>query len=329
MITGATYRPSRATKIKYLASLLSQNNGKTALAMARGESEPDRLLEEEIHPERKILINDLASEYLQYQYSKKKVNIGEFQERFWKILRVRSSLGGPEEDYRIPPPDRPEEGHLSNRFRLGFGVRKGRLFEEVDFRPAYHNLLDNERGYLDGAQIVFADVALRFYSSDPKLVLQKLDIIDITSLSPRDAFFKPYSWKIKTGLVQQTGPDGEDHLVYQLNPGGGVSYTFHKRHLLYFLGETDLLLGSGLEGRHAVGIGASAGLFTRLTETWKIHLCRRVIDYALGDKHKAWEAGFLRNFTLGTNTSLRFELGLSRMYGYERAEAGLFWNIFF
>lgn len=45
LITGAIYRPSRATKIKYLASLLSGSDGKIALAMARGEREPDRLLE--------------------------------------------------------------------------------------------------------------------------------------------------------------------------------------------------------------------------------------------------------------------------------------------
>ena len=121
-------------------------------------------------------------------------------------------------------------------------MRRGRLFEEVGFRPAYHDLLDNDRGYVEGAQIVFADAALRFYSSDRKLVLQKLDIIDIVSLSPRDTFFQPFSWKIKTGLLQQTGNDGQDHLVYQLNPGGGISYKLNKGNLLYFLGETDLSL---------------------------------------------------------------------------------------
>lgn len=238
-------------------------------------------------------------------------------------------MGGQEEDYRIPPPDRPDEGHLSNRLRLGVGVRKGRLFQEVAIRPAYHDLLDDERGYVEGAQIVFADAALRFYSSDRKLLLQQLDIIDIVSLSPRDAFFAPFSWKIKTGLLRRTGADGEDHLIYELNPGGGGSYRLDKRNLLYFLGETDLSLGGGLEGKYAVGIGASAGLLTNLTKAWKIHLFNREIYYALGDKHNAWESGLHQNFILGTNTSLRFELGLSRIHGHDRAEAGLYSNIYF
>jgi hypothetical protein len=328
LITGAIYRPSRATKIKYLASLLPRSNGRIALALARGEREPDRLLAEEIDPEKKILISDLASEYLQYQHAKKKVDTEEFQERFWKILRVRSSLGGPDEDYRIPPPDRPDVGHLSNRLRLGSGVREGSFFTEVAFRPAYHDLLDNERGYVEGAQIIFTDAALRFYPSDRKLLLHKLDIIDITSLSPRDAFFKPFSWKIKTGFIRRTGTDGDDHLFYQLNPGGGFSYTLNKKDLLYFLGETDFSLGGGLEGNYALGIGASGGFFTNLTRAWKIHLFGRGMHYALGDKHNAWEAGLHQNFTLGTNTALRFELGFSRINGHEATEAGLFCNIF-
>ena len=178
-------------------------------------------------------------------------------------------------------------------------MRDGRLFEEVGFRPAYHDLLDDDRGYVEGAQIVFADAALRYYSSDDKLVLQKLDIVDIISVSPRDSFFKPYSWKVRTGLVQRTGDDGDDHLVYQVSPGGGVSYAFGKKSFFYFLGEPDLILGGGLEGNYAVGIGASAGLLTTLTKAWKIHLFGREIYYALGDKHNAWEAGTPSEFYPG------------------------------
>jgi hypothetical protein len=297
--------------------------------MARGEREAESLLEEKTDRKTKIVISDLAGEYLQYQYAKKKVKTGEFEERFWKILRVRSSLGEPEEDYRIPPPDRPDEGHLSNRFRLGIGVRKDRFFQEAAIRPAYHDLLDDERGYVEGAQIIFADTVLRFYPSDDKLVLQKLDMIDIISLSPRDAFFEPFSWKIKTGLLRRTGEDGKDHLVYELNPGGGWSYRLDKRNLIYLLGETNLNLGGGLEGHYAVGIGASAGLLTHLTKEWKIHLFGREIYYGLGDEHNAWEAGLHQNFTLNTNMSLRLELGWTRIHGYERTESGLYWNKYF
>ena len=107
------------------------------------------------------------------------------------------------------------------------------------------------------------------------------------------------------------------------------SYRLGGRSLFYVLGETDLLLGGELEGNHAVGIGASAGLLINVTKAWKIHLSGRGMFYNLGDRHNAWEVGLHQNLALTTNTSLRLELGFSRTHGYERPEAGLYWNIYF
>lgn len=329
LITEAIYRPSKASKIRYLASLLSRDQAQIARKLALGEREPNHLLQEDMAPKTKILISDLAGEYLQYQYSKKKVDVSVFQQRFWKILRVRSALGGHQEGYRIPPPARPEEGHLSNRLRMGLGVSEGRLFEEVAFRPAYHDLLDDDRGYVEGSQIVFTDAALRFYSSDHRLRLQKFDFLDIVSLSPRDAFFQPYSWKIKTGLLQRTGQDEEDHLAYQLNGGGGVTFRPHERNLLYLLGEADLVLSGGLGQGYALGMGASGGMISKVTKQWKIHLFAREIFYLLGTSHTLWEAALHQDIVLGRNTSLRLETGVSTVHGHERTEASLWWNVYF
>ena len=99
--------------------------------------------------------------------------------------------------------------------------------------------------------------------------------------------------------------------------------------MLYFLGETDLNYGGGLEERYAVGIGASAGLLSILSEGWKVHLYMREIYYALGGQHNAWEAGLQQNFTLSTNTSVRAGVSLSRTFGFNRITPGLFWNLYF
>ena len=230
LITGAIYRPSRATMIKYLASLLPRDDWKIARGIAGGEIEPDILLDGEHGPGEKD--RDLrprrrapAVSVLEERHPDRRIP-GAVPEDPARPERLGGSGSA---NMRCPLPARPDEGHLSNRLRLGAGVRRDRIFEEVGIRPAYHDLLDNGRGYIEGAQIIFGDAALRFYSSERKLVLQKLDIIDIISLSPRDIFFQPFSWKIKTGLVQRTGGDGRDHLVYGLNPGGGVSYPLGQR----------------------------------------------------------------------------------------------------
>ena len=99
--------------------------------------------------------------------------------------------------------------------------------------------------------------------------------------------------------------------------------------MFYFLGEADFITGGGLEQRYAGGIGASAGFIVNLNEFWKTHLFTRETYYPLGDQHNSWEAGLHQNFTLGRNTSLQLDLGLSKVHGYERIEASLSYNLFF
>ncbi len=57
-----------------------------------------------------------------------------------------------------------------------------------------------------------------------KFVLDSLNIIDIISISPMSSFFRPYSWKVNTGLKQKTMSDGEDSMICKLNTGGGLAF---------------------------------------------------------------------------------------------------------
>lgn len=330
LITGAVYRPSKSTKIKHIASLLQKTGQQKALSIAKGELEPDILLKQEGPNEEKIRICDLASEYLQYQYANKKIDQKPYQERFLKILRGRSFLGGSDEDpYRIPAPTRPDRGHDSNRFSLGVGIKEDDFFQEIEYRPAYHDLLDNEKGYKEGAQIVFASIALRYYFSDEILELENLDFIDITSIAPRDKFFQPISWKIKTGLERRILEDGKDHLLYRLNPGGGFSYKNDLLGLWYVMMETDFNLSGALEKNYAAGIGASAGFIKSLTDFWKIHFFTRDIYYGLGDETNAFEVSLLQNFTISTNMSLTAKISRSISHDFYQPDATLNWKIFF
>ena len=330
LITDAFYRPSKSTKIKHIASLLPKTSQQKALSIAKGELEPDILLKQEGSNEEKIRICDLASEYLQYRYANKKIEQKPYQERFLKILRVRSFLGGSEEDpYRIPAPARPDRGHDSNRFSLGFGSKADDFFQQIEYRPAYHDLIDNEEGYKEGAQIIFANIVLRYYFSDEVLELENLDFIDIISIAPRDKFFKHISWKIKTGLERRILEDKKDHLLYQLNTGGGFAYKSDLLGLWYVMMEADFNLSGALEKNYAAGIGASAGLIKSLTDFWKIHFFTRAIYYELGDETNAFEASLLQNFTLSTNMSLRAEISRSRSHDVYQTDATLSWQIFF
>jgi hypothetical protein len=331
LITGTAYRPSKSTRVKYIASLLPEEGRKKALAIADGDLDPETLsTQEDIPKEEKIRICDLAVEYLQYQHAKEKLTRKEYLGRFLKTLRARSALGGAgESQYRIPSPAPPDEGHRSNRVSLGLGVKRGDLFQEVAWRPAYHDLLDSDRGYRKGAQIIFSSVALRYYPSQESLQLDNFDFIDIVSLTPRDDFFHPISWKIKTGLERRILADGDDHLIYRLNPGGGFAYQNRLLGLCYVMVETDLNLARPLEHNYAAGIGGSAGLIKPLADFWKLHVFVTDIYYGLGDTTNTIEAKVLQNFAITTNTSLGVSLSANRSHGSDETEAKVTFHLFF
>jgi hypothetical protein len=331
LITGAVYRPSRTTKIKYLASCISEEGQDLALSMASGEINEDPFASSGIPNQEKMKTCELASEYLQYLYTRGELPEKTYQERFLKILQARSQMGisKDEASYQIPAPVKPDKGHLSNRFAIGVGVKREKVFEEIRLRPAYHHLMDNDNGYLEGAQLIFGDFALRYYSSDHKLILENLDIIDIFSLTPRDKFFHPISWKIKTGLTRIVGDDDHDHLVYEVNPGGGFAFKNDVLGLMYVMLETDLNVGGALKDDYAAGAGGSAGVIKSINDFWKVHFYTRDLYYGFGDHFNTFEATIQQNITLNPDQSISLDGTRRKEHGFYQTELKVLWNLFF
>jgi hypothetical protein len=228
-----------------------------------------------------------------------------------------------------PVPPHPDKGHDSNRLALGFGIKKGACFEEMRFRPAYHTLIDYDAGYDSGSQIQFLNTALRYYSEKDKFELKSLDVIDIISLSPRDLLFKPFSWKVKTGWRQTLLGDGDDHLVYQLNTGGGFAYSNKLLGLYYGMVEGDINLAGALKENYALGIGASVGTKKNFTEWWTLLLGAKALYYGLGDEHKTYEISMKHNFALSAQRSFSFEVSRTKTFGIYETDAVFMWNLYF
>jgi len=330
-ITGVQYRPSRTTKIKYLASRLSEKSQDAAFRFASEDPDLDIYEKGEVPDNEKIRTLDLAGEYLQYLYAKKKVPQETYKQRFLKILRERSLLGVSEDDVssRILTPVAPDKGHESNRLAFGAGVQGGDGFSEIRIRPAYHGLMDCDDGYIEGAQLIFAEAGLRYFPSEGRIMLKDLDVIDIISLTPRDRFFSPISWKIKTGLVSMAWNDDKGHLVYEVNPGGGFAYKNDIAGLVYCMVETDLKVGGVLEHDYSLGAGGSAGVMKTVTTQWKAHLSARGISYGLGDRFNAFQGSLQNNIAFGRNRSVSLDLTRGRTRDFYETEAKVLYNQFF
>jgi hypothetical protein len=330
LITKETYRPSQAARILTIASRMEHEHWKAALDVADRKAPPRTIMDMEVSPEEKMKVLDLSAELLQYKYARKEVQKEDYLKQFLPVLNARSTLGTQDADvYAVTPPTPPEQGHLPGRLSMGAGYRTNSFFTEIGWRAAYHDLLDPDAGYTEGSQIDFFDIRGRYYFKDDSMKLQQLHFIDIVSLSPRNTFFKPVSWKVNTGFDRELFRDGTEHLVYRVNPGGGFSYKNDALGLSYILFETDLNLSRALKNDYSLGFGASAGVVKKLTASWTLDLSAESVFYEAGDEHRSIKASLAQSFKVNSNNSVDLSFSREKTFDRYQTEGALNWKMYF
>jgi hypothetical protein len=332
LIDRVSYRPSLATRILHRASLLPAAARETAFAIATkqlpatAEAGSAAVTLEE---RRQVL--DLATEYLQYRFSRNMLAKQEFQSQFLPILQARSGLGiGDKTAGEVLVPPQPEEGHLPAKITTGAGVRRDRPYLELAWQPAYHDLMDPDAGYTKGAQIDFFALSGRYYPLEQSFKLQSFRPVDILSLAPRDLFFKPYSWKVNGGLDRKSFADGSDRLYLHLNTGGGMAWhlTRSGNSIGYVMAEADINLADRFQQKAALGGGGSAGLLTSLSDSWKAHLYSSALFYVI-EEHQQYRLTLDQHVNLSKNSGLLLNALWERSFNNSRAEAKLSWVRYF
>lgn len=330
LVVKEKYRPSQATRIEAIASSLDSDHQKLALGVIQQKISLQAMAEMPLAPQEKAKILDLTAEFLQYKYSRRQLAKEEYLKAFLPALQARSSLGSPAgSDSVVKPPLPPEQGHQPGKYTVEMGRRTDSSFTEIGWRAAYHDLLDPDAGYIEGAQINFFDVRGRYYFKEESAQLQRMRFIDIVSLSPRDAFFHPISWNVNTGFDRTLLADGKEHLVYRLNPGGGVAYKTDAFGITYALFESDLNVGGVFDDNFSFGLGPSVGLLKNITDDWKINLSAQSMFYALGDKHRAYRGALRQVLTLSTNNTLDLSLSREKTFDHYQSEVKLGWNLYY
>ncbi|MHB8483244.1 MAG: Lnb N-terminal periplasmic domain-containing protein [Nitrospiria bacterium] len=327
VVENAEFRPAKGTKIRYIASQLNEEAQKKALKIVERKLDPARL--QEIDKDEKVKILDLAIEDIQYKYNKHELAKEDYLKVFLSTLNQRSKSGNSRNDAdQIPAPAPPEAGHRSSRISFGEGVYKNVAYEEIEYRPAYHSLVDPDDGFAEGLQIVFADTAVRAYN-DGRVELENFNLIDIFSLSPRDLFFKPLSYKFYTGWTRQMDPSGDDRLVYRLNPAVGLTFENKWIGLYYGLAEINLNVNSGFKDNAALGGGAEIGIIRKITDSWKINLSVERLDYPLRESFQENKASAVQTLKINQNNSLNFSILWDEVFNNNQTDVTISWNIFF
>jgi hypothetical protein len=233
------------------------------------------------------------------------------------LLLERSRLGAGAKDPPVPAPEvRPDQGHGTARIGLGGGRRDGVDFVELRARPSYHDLMDPDGGYARGAQIEFFDFAARDYGTGIGPRLEDLKLVNIVSISSRNEFFQPLSWKIDTGWTRRRLAGGAEPLVFEVHGGPGLAWavpdSLRGNTMIYAFLESTAEIHKRLESGFALGAGPSVGALTDLSARWRAEVYARGQRFFAGDTDTAWAAGLRQRYTLATDWALRLDLARER-----------------
>jgi hypothetical protein len=233
-----------------------------------------------------------------------------------ELLVARSRLDAPRESPAISGDGtRPEQGHGSSRAAVGAGRLAGRDYGELRLRPAYHDVLDADEGYVRGAQIEFFSFALRDYRHGGTQ-LESFTPIEILSLSARDDFFQSMSWKIAAGWRRAFVRDGSRPLATAIDGGAGGAWSAaDERMLLYAFLDGSTRLHSRLDEGYTLGTGGRLGALVDVSPRWRAHAYVRALRYFLGEKDTQPAAGLEQRLSLGRDFALRLDLGRAREGG--------------
>jgi len=179
--------------------------------------------------------------------------------------------------------------------------------------------MDDGGGHLEGMQVRVLDTRLRIYPETGRVRLQELTVIDVASLSPRSRVFRPWAWRVATGLRTRRVPehgDLEDASVWATGVGFGLAHDLHPALLVYGLGEARLDVGPALDDAVSLGPGARLGAFAgRQDAPWRGHLFGEVTRFAVGDTTTWLRGGGALRLSTSRNTALGFECSVNHSYG--------------
>ena len=256
LIKQVKYRPSREKKIKHRIKQMNKNQYQSLLKIVKQDEFDFSLLNEE----EKADVLETAYQYVQYQHIAKDLELTDYRKKSFSILKQRNSLKVKPSFDELETGINPVSAHNSAMLSVSIGAQNGDVFEEISIRPAYHSLIDNNKGFLQGAEINFLDTKFRHYDDDNKYVLEKLNILELASFSPIDKLFAAPSYDIKLNIARTFNPKTQDNgYVFNTSVASGATFALNQNVLAYFLSSVDGAYGGFLTNNAWIGLGLKAG----------------------------------------------------------------------
>ena len=262
LIKKINYRPSRQNKIKHRYKMMTIEQRKVYKKAIKTK---DYKLSDDLTGAQKADVWETAYQLVQYNWVAKKLELGDYRKQSFEVLRARSGFKERGSIAELSKGKNPLQAHESKRLVVGAGEKNGEMFEKLEMRLAYQSLTDNDYGLTKGAQINFLNQEWRWYDERDKLVLQKLDVLNIRSISPIDVNFKPTSFQLDLDVTRWQNPFSErEHYIGNFMLGGGGAVDVSDNLRLFVFGNNRLGYGGGIPhnayGALSLNLGALLSL---------------------------------------------------------------------
>ena len=257
LVKDVNYRPSRERKIRHRIKQMNKKQYQSFIGIVNNNKYDINLLSDE----EKADVLETAYQYIQYQYAAKKLELKDYRKKSFSLLMQRNKINTKPKFNDLKDGFNPVNTHDSAMISFGIGSKNGNIFEQISIRPAYHSLIDKKNGFLTGAEINFLNTIFRHYDNENKYVLDKINIIELASLSPIDRVFKAPSYKINLKLEKLLNPKTSDSgYAFTTSIAGGATLALNDNIFAYTLSSVDLAYGGFLPNNQWGGVGFEGGV---------------------------------------------------------------------
>lgn len=312
IVEDTQYRPSTASEMEYKSQQVSKQVLKQAQQLVEPSDNTD-LSMPDLTEQEKIQALELAYAYARYLAVQKNKATPQLRKRTLAILSARSKYPTSAGFAETPRPAyQDDQGHLSQRVSIKGGstfsdTRSGSDsnhlgFIDLNYRIAFHDVMDLPQGFVPGSQIQMGNLSLRLWDGGSARV-QQFKIIDILSLSHQTAFQRPIAWSVSGGLDRFLGANAE---LYGYLHGGFGKAWLTSAGRFYGLAQAQFLADNQFHKGAQLSIGPRLGWLWQ-GDTLQAQLETNWQGLSWLDKTKRTEVKANLGLKLSTNVQLRLE----------------------
>ncbi len=198
LVAEKLYRPSLHSKIKQKLSFMNEKERNIFYDLLGKEISPAEFKETALPEDRKAFILDALLDTYRFRKANKNQDKNE-DGLYRKFLLVRTTLPPDQDNVYKPMTTPPESGHSIIRLKTGLGYGTNGGFAELAFRPAHHDLLNQDTGYFPNSENLVLNFRVRAYNEQKKIFVEETNIMKLSSFTPYNSISKLNSYLVNIG----------------------------------------------------------------------------------------------------------------------------------